>query len=160
MPGAKDHPGTSTDGAARLGLLKESLFGLEELTARHSRQGTKGSWARLDLPKGQVHVLILLHESGPATVGHLADALGVSLPSASCTVDRLEEHRLALRQRDDADRRVVHVTLTTKGRAAAEEAAGFRRQRVRQLLDHFNADELRALLKVLAAVRRCFDESV
>jgi DNA-binding MarR family transcriptional regulator len=104
-----------------------------------------------------MHMVMVLHEIGPATVGALAEALGISLPSASSALDRLEEHGLAIRTRDDADRRVVHAALSPEGIAAAEAASGYHHQEALQLLCGFDTQELQALLKVLAAVHRCLE---
>jgi DNA-binding MarR family transcriptional regulator len=102
-----------------------------------------------------MHVLMLLHERGALTVGQLAETLGVSMPSVSSQLDRLEEHQLVERRRDESDRRLVHIVLTDAGARDAEAAAGFRRELAEQLLAGFDQDELRALLTVLAAVERC-----
>ena len=72
----------------------------------------------------------------------------------SSAPDRPEEHGLAVRSRDNEDRRVVDAALSSRGRAAAEEACGFRRQKVRHLVEHFKANEVEALLTVIKAVQR------
>ncbi|MGH7692685.1 MAG: MarR family winged helix-turn-helix transcriptional regulator [Candidatus Dormibacteria bacterium] len=136
-------------------LLKErALAALEELMAHHWRQSPGGRFARRDLSVGQMHLLLVLQELGPATVGQLAEALGISPPSVSSALDRLEEHGLAARRRDREDRRMVHAVLSNRGREAAEEACGFRRRKVRQLVEQFQVPELEALLTVLQAVQR------
>jgi DNA-binding MarR family transcriptional regulator len=150
-------PETPADGTTCKQLRAEALTVLEETAARQWRQGPGGRWARRDLPVGQMHMLMVLHETGPTTVGKLAEALGISLPSASSALDRLEEHGLAVRKRDETDHRVVHAALSPEGTAAAEEASGYQRQTALQLLCGFDTEELQALLKVLAAVQRCLD---
>jgi DNA-binding MarR family transcriptional regulator len=135
-------------------LQEQALTSLEDLLAHHWRQGPGARWARRDLSVAQMHLLMVLQEHGPATVGRLAEELEISPPSASSALDRLEEHGLAVRRRDRDDRRVVHAALSSRGRAAAEEACGFRRRKVRHLVEHFNNDELEALLTVIRAVQR------
>ncbi|MGC1185309.1 MAG: hypothetical protein WBA31_09195, partial [Candidatus Dormiibacterota bacterium] len=46
------------------------------------------------------------------------------------------------------------AALSSRGRAAAEEACGFRRQKVRHLVEHFTVNEVEALLTVVRAVQR------
>jgi len=140
--------------SGRESLLHQAVDTLEELVAQHWRQGPGARWARRDLSIAQMHLMMVLQEHGPATVGQLAETLGISPPSVSSALDRLEEHGLAVRRRDRNDRRVVHAALSSRGRLAAEEACGFRRQKVRQLLEKFDARELEALLTVLQAVQR------
>ncbi|MGC2192844.1 MAG: MarR family transcriptional regulator [Candidatus Dormiibacterota bacterium] len=139
---------------ARDRLQAQALAILEELMVHHWRQSPGGRWARRDLSVAQMHLLMVLQELGPATVGRLADALEISPPSVSSALDRLEENGLAVRRRDQEDRRVVHAALSSRGRAAAEEACGFRRQKVRHLVSQFEPRELEALLTVLQAVQR------
>jgi DNA-binding MarR family transcriptional regulator len=83
----------------------------------------------------------------------------VNPPSVSAVLDRLEEHGLAVRRRDQDDRRVVHAALSSRGRAAAEEACGFRRQKARQLVGQLDTHELEALMTVLQAVQRVVTSS-
>ena len=135
-------------------LLEDALAALDRMSAQHWRQGPGARFSKKDLSPGQMHVLMLLHEAGPLTVGQLAEMLRVSMPSVSSVLDRLEEHGLLARQRSDDDRRLVHVALTPRGAADAEEAAGFRRAAAQQVLSRFEDDELEALLKVLAATER------
>ncbi|HEY6539235.1 MAG TPA: MarR family transcriptional regulator [Candidatus Dormibacteraeota bacterium] len=140
-------------------LQDQALATLESLIAHHWRQSPGGRWARRDLSVAQMHLLMVLREHGPATVGRLAEVLEISPPSVSAALDRLQEHGLALRRRDNDDRRVVHAALSSRGRAAAEEACGFRRQKVRHLVSQFSAGELEALLVVLGAVQRAVGEA-
>lgn len=145
-------------GSAELGdgsLRPQAVAALGRVFAHHWRQGPGACFARKDLSFGQMHVLMLLHERGALTVGQLAEMLGVSMPSVSSQLDRLEEHRLVVRRRDEPDRRLVHVVLTAGGARDAEAAAGFRRELADQVLNGFDEEELRALLTVLAAVERC-----
>jgi DNA-binding MarR family transcriptional regulator len=144
---------------ARESLVPQVVNTLDELVGRHWRQGPGARWARRDLSIAQMHLMMVLQEHGPATVGQLAEKLGISPPSVSSALDRLEEHGLAVRRRDRDDRRVVHAALSSRGRAAAEEACGFRRQKVRHLLEKFDANELEALLTVLKAVQRAAEST-
>ncbi|MGE5205468.1 MAG: MarR family winged helix-turn-helix transcriptional regulator [Chlamydiota bacterium] len=51
------------------------------------------------------------------TVGEIADRLQIQNHSVVELVDRLEKRRYIERQRDEADRRVVHLKLTSAGEA-------------------------------------------
>lgn len=143
-------------------LLGRALNSLDRISSKHWRKGPGASFARKDLSFGQMHVIMLLHQLGPMTVGQLAEMLTVSMPSVSSMLDRLEEHSLVERHRDEADRRLVHVRLTDRGRAEAEDAAGFRRGAIEKVLQRFSDPELRALLTVVEAVERtigCLDQA-
>jgi DNA-binding MarR family transcriptional regulator len=151
---------TTAPGSGRTQLLSLALSALDRVTSQHWRKGPGASFARKDLSFGQMHVVMLLHQLGPLTVGQLAEMLAVSMPSVSSMLDRLEEHSLVERRRDQSDRRLVHVALTDRGRAEAEEAAGFRREAIERVLQQFTDSELEALLTAVGAVERtisCLD---
>jgi DNA-binding MarR family transcriptional regulator len=79
-------------------------------------------------------------------VGELGRRLGLSEPAASLLADKLEEHGLATRERDPADRR-RHLVCAT---ATAEELAGRlregRREYVERMLEGLSAEELVGLI--------------
>ncbi len=58
-----------------------------------------------------------------ASMGEVAEALGLSRPGVTSTVSRLVADGLVLRERGDADRRLLHAKLTPAGRQRVTEAA-------------------------------------
>jgi DNA-binding MarR family transcriptional regulator len=72
----------------------------------------------------QMKVLIALaggSDDQPASVKRVAERVGLSLPSASRTVDELVKRALATRVEDPNDRRLRRVSLTAKGQEIADE---------------------------------------
>ncbi len=61
-------------------------------------------------------VIHVLGEEGPMTMGVLARTIGLSLSSMTEIIDALEQEGYVMRDRSTADRRVIHLRLTTKGR--------------------------------------------
>jgi DNA-binding MarR family transcriptional regulator len=91
----------------------------------------------------QFHALVTLQERGSLILSELAGLLGVSAPSASSIVDRMEEHGLVHRERDAIDRRIVHVSVSDQGRKVVEEMMGHKRDHALQVLSTMTEDELR-----------------
>jgi DNA-binding MarR family transcriptional regulator len=58
-----------------------------------------------------------------ATMGEVAEALGLSRAGVTSTVDRLVVLGLVLRERGGGDRRLLHARLTTTGREQVAAAA-------------------------------------
>jgi DNA-binding MarR family transcriptional regulator len=77
-------------------------------------------WAAQELTFGQVRLLFLLSKHGPSPMSHIAEWLGVGLPTASGTVERVERHGLVERRHRVDDRRVVECLLTVAGREILE----------------------------------------
>jgi DNA-binding MarR family transcriptional regulator len=69
-----------------------------------------------DLTVVQWRALVLLRSPGGLRVGELASGLGMSLPSASRLVTRLERRGLVRSERAVDDRRATVVTITDEGR--------------------------------------------
>jgi len=59
---------------------------------------------------------------GQASMGEVADAVGLSPAGVTSTINRLVADGLVLRERGGADRRLLHARLTTAGRVRVEEA--------------------------------------
>lgn len=134
-------------------LVGEALSHLDALKAERRRAmcDEPASW---QVSMQQLHILMALQERGALTVTALAGMLGVSPPSASSIVDRMEQHSLVARVRDETDRRVVHISITDRGTEAAEEMVGLHRERAAGLLSTMTEDELDHVVQGLAAVRR------
>lgn len=110
-----------------------------------------------DVSLPQVHILMTLQEDGAMTVSGLAHLLNVSAPSASALIDRLEEREFVRRWRDSEDRRVVHVSITDRGRALLDELMGMGRERARNLFVEMTDEELLATRRGFEAIRRAID---
>lgn len=105
----------------------------------------------------QVHVLMRLEEAGPLTVSELAHSLDISLPSASSIVDRMVEHGLVDRVRNEVDRRVVHVAISERGHAVVEQFGGPKSAQLRKLFVTMSPQELEHVIRGVEAVRRAVE---
>ncbi len=70
---------------------------------------------RLDLTPPQFYVLATIGYAGGLPFGEIGEKMMVTVSNLTGIVDRLEEKKLVVRERDARDRRVVRVTLTDKG---------------------------------------------
>jgi DNA-binding MarR family transcriptional regulator len=98
--------------------------------------------------------LSVLVFAGPRTLGELAEAEQVRPPSITRIVRNLEAEGLVEREPDAADRRVVRVRATARGRKMLE--AG-RRRRISDLSDRLrglDATELETLDRAAALIER------
>jgi DNA-binding MarR family transcriptional regulator len=82
--------------------------------ACHTRHVRDPQSSRL-LSRHQASVLDHLDEVDPITLNGLARHMGVTSGTMSLTIDRLERKGYVVRVRDTADRRRVHVRLTSAG---------------------------------------------
>src|SRR3954454_23445821 len=91
--------------------------------------------ARAEGLEPQQHQILLavrgLAEGHGPTVGELAEHLIIRHHSAVGLVDRLSQHGLVERVRDDADRRQVRVKLTPEGEAKLRRLSTVHRDELR-----------------------------
>ena len=86
----------------------------------------------------------------PATrLREVAAGLGVSSPTASVALRRLEELGLVVRRPDPRDRRAVRFSLTPQGTALHREAERFRRLQAEGILAGLDPEEREELVRLL-----------
>jgi len=91
-----------------------------------------------------------------ASMGDVADAVGLSRPGVTSTISRLVAQGLVVRERGEADKRLLHARLTAAGRARVEAAAVTHDEMVAHLLTLLGDDAAvvtDALARVSAATR-------
>lgn len=110
---AGDAEGTDHPTVADPSLIDE-IVGHYRRVGRALRAADPADWAAgLTMP--QLRVLFLLGRSEPMPVGSVAEAMQISQPSATETVDRLVRAGLVTRTTCQNDRRVVRTALTPEG---------------------------------------------
>jgi DNA-binding MarR family transcriptional regulator len=91
-----------------------------------------------------------------ASMGDLAEAVGLSRAGVTSTVNRLVADGLVLRERGDGDRRLLHARLTPAGRQRVALATATHDDLVAHLLGRLGDDAplvTDALARVSAAAR-------
>jgi DNA-binding MarR family transcriptional regulator len=91
-----------------------------------------------------------------ATMGEVAEAVGLSRPGVTSTVSRLVADGLVVRERAEGDRRLLHARLTPAGRQRVDAAARTHDDLVAHLLSKLGDDAgvvTDALARVSAAAR-------
>lgn len=117
----RSHPGNSREDIA------EALEQASILTTRHiSDQAALSLTAALALGR--------LNEEGPIRLTTLAAAEGISQPSMTQLIQRLERQGLATRINDPEDGRAALVNITDTGRALLDDRRRDRRDRLAELL--------------------------
>jgi DNA-binding MarR family transcriptional regulator len=109
-------------------------------------------WVAQELTFSQMRLLFLLSENGPAPMSRIAEWLGVGLPTASGSVERVERHGLVERRHRLDDRRIVECALTDSGRHLVEEVSGMRTRVITQMLDALNDEELGQMAHLIDVV--------
>lgn len=112
----------------------------------------------LGITPGQVNALLVLYFNESMTMGELSQELFLAESAVTRMVNRLVTLNLVLRYRDEKDRRVVRVSLTSYGRQLARLVFNRRTHRFNNLAERMTPEEREMLIVSLQAVLRVFEE--
>ncbi|MDY3563180.1 MarR family transcriptional regulator [Gemmata sp. JC673] len=112
-------------------------------------------FARYELTPQQYNALRLLRATQPGTLRtlDLAARLVSRAPDVTRMLDKLAERKLVDRQRSEANRREVHVSITPAGVALLDELHAPLRECHARQLGHLSREQLRDLTALLRAAR-------
>jgi len=103
-------------------------------------------------------LMLLLNKSSncphPRTPAELADLSHVTRATMTGLIDTLERDGLVKREPDLTDRRMMSVTLTTKGQALLERILPKHFQRMAKLMQPLSEGERKTLVQLLTKILR------
>ena len=127
--------------------------------ACHTRHVRDPQTERL-LSRHQASVLDHLDEVEPTTLLELSRHMGVTAGTMSVAIDRLERRGYVVRLRDAADRRKVHVRLTSAGVRVREATSVLDPARVEALVGRLSDAEREQAVAGLALLARAAQEQM
>jgi DNA-binding MarR family transcriptional regulator len=110
--------------------------------------------AESHLPAPQLSALSVVVYGGPITLGALAAAEQVRPPTMTRLIASMEGAGLVERETDDADRRVVRVRATPKGRRVLEEGRDRRIAVIAESLATLSSKEIDAIAEALDSIEK------
>ncbi|MCP2032135.1 DNA-binding MarR family transcriptional regulator [Okibacterium sp. HSC-33S16] len=110
----------------------------------------------VDLSIQQIRMVILVASGQASTGGELARILGITAPTVSTAVDRLVEAGYLARDDSAEDRRIKHLTVTTKGQGIHDQLLGLR-EKADEFIAELEIDDLEALERGTVALRRAIE---
>lgn len=102
--------------------------------------------------------LSFLHHNPGSPVKAFAATLGLQLSSASGLIDRMVRNGLIRRERSKTDRRVVLLTLKSKGERMVDEILEQKKQSVAEIFAPLSAEERTTYLELMQKVVGNLDE--
>ncbi|MGH2582294.1 MAG: MarR family winged helix-turn-helix transcriptional regulator [Anaerolineales bacterium] len=125
----------------RLMTLFSRLEGLELRRAPLSK--------KLDLSMAQFGILATVQRKPGLQVHEVAKTLGVSTPTVSVAIRKLEKQGWLRRQDDPEDGRAACLFLSKKASLIAQRAKAFRRKRINEFMKALTDQEQDQLLNLL-----------
>jgi len=128
-----------------------TLFDMIGTLARRRYQAAERAFAALGLNHSEARLLSLLHEAdGKTTQDKLSAGLLIDRSNAGRALKKLEAEDYIRREKDAADKRTNHVTITKKGEKAVNDIAEMRvgmAERFFLDLEEKDAEKIVALLQ-------------
>ena len=115
------------------------------------------SQGKITLP--QFLALRYLFNEGEKAMRSVAEALGVSKPSATGTIDRLIAQGLVARRHDEKDRRIVWITMTAKGKKVMNDILKQRHKTMIKVFGAFSSSQRETYLQLLEQIAKVLNPS-
>ena len=138
-------PGTESTESRR--AVGEALYRLAEAANRRSR----------DLSLTSVSTLHTLDLTGPRRITHLSVIEGVTQPSMTVLVSKLERLGLVERRADPADKRVALIALTASGSDYLQARRRAAADWFERLIDRLPVEEAEALVAATTALEHLYE---
>ncbi|MHB8606190.1 MAG: MarR family winged helix-turn-helix transcriptional regulator [Thermoplasmatota archaeon] len=140
--------------ASRRKLIEEATDALGRVMGA-VRAGRRIGLGDADPSPMQMVALHVITRANDTTPRELAERLHVTPATVTGLLNKLEEGGLVARERDDDDRRVVHLRVTAKGDQVVKRIRARWRESLATVFETLSDDELADLARLLAtAVRR------
>lgn len=143
---------TSQRDAAPTSLDRHIGIALAKLSSALRNHAWQDGLAR-GLTPTQGQILAVLEGRPAASLGEVAEILGVRAATASDAVGSLVEKGFVTKDRDAADRRILRLALTARGRSVAREAAQWP-DFLGATVESLSAEDQRSFLRVLLGIIR------
>jgi DNA-binding MarR family transcriptional regulator len=129
-----------------------TLVAFENIVRALQGASVDASWMGLALTMAQLKAVLLLARTGGMTSRAVGERLHIRPSAVTPLVDRLIAHKLARREPDPRDRRVVHVRPTARAIALQESLMRTSRAVLGRVLDAVPAGERAAVAHALTVL--------
>lgn len=127
--------------------LFQEILGVEEMAVKKA--------TNKQLTMTEIHTLVAIG-SEDERMSEVAQRLGVTISTLTTAIKKLESKGYVLREKDAGDRRVVHVTLTEKGKTTCEAHEGFHRRMIRAAVKELSEEEVSVLSSSVEQLKAFF----
>lgn len=97
----------------------------------------------------QYQALWCIKKSKKAHMGDIAKNFSITMPTATSLIDKLIQSKLAKRENDNKDRRIVRISLTNEGEKILKEMTKQRKNKINKLLSYLSVSDKKELSKIL-----------
>lgn len=107
-----------------------------------------------DITNNDMHIIEAIGVDEPKNMSAIAHKLSVTVSTLTTNMNGLEKKGYIRRERSREDKRVVHVTLTDKGRKAFYHHRDFHKSMIRAIIKDLSEEEMEILRSCLVNLNR------
>ena len=137
----------------RLKKINDLLVAIYE-DVIHIEEDSLKKGAFSDLSITEIHTIEAVGLYGSKTMSEIASALDITMGTLTIAVDKLIKKGYMERTRSAADRRIVNVSLTRRGKLAYRIHEKFHMDMVKAITDDFTPEEEEVLLVALGKLNK------
>ena len=109
-----------------------------------------------DITNNDMHVIEAIGMGTPKNMSSIAKELSVTVGTLTIAMNSLVKKGYVKRERGEEDRRVVYISLSDKGKKAFIHHARFHKEMITSILDEFDEDEKKILIRGLTKLETGF----
>ena len=113
-----------------------------------------------DLSVPQFRTLTFINRNPEVSLSHLADHLGLTLPSTSKLVDGLVNQKIIIRHESKEDRRRLTLALTKNGQDILRVAREATQNHLKDVLRRLSAEELSTVVRAMNLLQPLFTKEM
>ena len=111
-----------------------------------------------DLTNNDMHIIEAVGLGEGNNMSTIARKLGITVGSLTTSMNSLVNKKYVVRERSEADRRIVYIRLTPKGEKAYRHHEAFHKKMVESVVEKLSEEEVKALSKALDGLFEFFQE--
>lgn len=135
-------------GKSYLDSVIKDLLSITPLIRRNiQRKVVRTAFAQVeqDITLPHLEIMKALQEEGTRHIAEIGERLQIPKPQMTHLIDRLEDLEIVARQANTADRRIINIMLTDKGRRIIGELDQVIKGSIEEKLSFLTEEELREL---------------
>jgi len=110
-----------------------------------------------DITNNDMHIIEAIGIETPRNMSEIAHRLRVTVSTLTINMNGLEKKGYICRQRSQQDKRVVHVTLTDKGKKAFYHHRDFHKKMIKAMVKDLSEQEMEILYRCLENLNDFFE---
>ncbi len=112
-----------------------------------------------DITNNDMHIIEAIGIETPRNMSEIAHLLRVTVSTLTINMNGLEKKGYICRQRSQQDKRVVHVTLTDKGKKAFYHHRDFHKKMIKAIVKDLSGQEMKILYRCLENLNDFFESA-